>query len=214
MFTLFDYLPSRNAWKVRQIVHHLQRSHRTEIVSIFEGEGQRPDFLAINPTGAVPAIRLDDGACLPNRTRFSRSSPRIRRICRPIVSRARRSRSGCRSRGNYVEPAIGTLRHWIMTGKVARRPSELVESRRAASMKALGIPRSRARDARVRRGRCLYDRGHFAIRLREPRVRGGVAARGLRAHRRVDRARRIAARIPRRGPFPIRSTRTPSRELP
>jgi glutathione S-transferase len=41
--------------------------------------------------------------------------------------------------GNYVEPAIGTLRHWIMTGKVTRRPSELVESRRAASMKALGI---------------------------------------------------------------------------
>ena len=64
MITLFDYLPSRNAWKVRQILHHLQRPYRNEIVSIFEGEGQNPDFLAINPAGAVPAIRLDDGRVL------------------------------------------------------------------------------------------------------------------------------------------------------
>src|SRR5689334_21630026 len=64
MLTLFDYLPSQNAWKVRQLLHHLQAPYRTEHVSIFEGEGQRPEYLAINPTGAVPAIRLDDGRVL------------------------------------------------------------------------------------------------------------------------------------------------------
>jgi glutathione S-transferase len=58
MLTLFDYLPSQNAWKVRQLLNHLQRPHRTEYVGIFAGEGQRPGYLAINPTGAVPAIRL------------------------------------------------------------------------------------------------------------------------------------------------------------
>ncbi len=139
MFTLFDYLPSRNAWKVRQIVHHLQRSHRTEIVSIFEGEGQRPDFLAINPTGAVPAIRLDDGRVLAESNAIlaflAEDTPYL-----PADRFARAKVAQWLSfEGNYVEPAIGTLRHWIMTGKVARRPSELVESRRAASMKALGI---------------------------------------------------------------------------
>ena len=41
--------------------------------------------------------------------------------------------------GNYVEPSIGTLRHWIMTGKDARRPDALIESRRAGSLKALSI---------------------------------------------------------------------------
>src|SRR5262249_3916366 len=40
---------------------------------------------------------------------------------------------------NYVEPAIGTLRHWIMTGKDAHRAQELVASRRSASLKALRI---------------------------------------------------------------------------
>ncbi|HKE47260.1 MAG TPA: glutathione S-transferase N-terminal domain-containing protein, partial [Rhodanobacteraceae bacterium] len=64
MLTLFDYLPSQNAWKVRQLLNHLGMPYRTESISIFEGEGQRPEYLAINPTGAVPAIRLDDGRVL------------------------------------------------------------------------------------------------------------------------------------------------------
>jgi len=34
------------------------------IVSIFEGRGQDSDYLAVNPWGAVPAIRLDDGRVL------------------------------------------------------------------------------------------------------------------------------------------------------
>ena len=61
MLTLYDYLPSQNAYKVRLLLHHLERPYRTEIVSIFEGEGQREEFVAINPTGAVPAVRLEDG---------------------------------------------------------------------------------------------------------------------------------------------------------
>jgi glutathione S-transferase len=139
MLTLFDYLPSRNAWKVRQILNHLQRPHRTEIVSIFEGEGQRPDYLAINPTGAVPAIRIDDGRVLAESNAIlgflAEDTPYLPndRFVRAKVMQ------WLSFEGNYVEPAIGTLRHWLMTGKVAQRAVELVESRRAASMKALGI---------------------------------------------------------------------------
>ncbi len=139
MLTLFDYLPSQNAWKVRQLLHHLQRPYRTETVSIFEGEGQRPDFLAVNPTGAVPAIRLDDGrvlaesnailAFLAEGTRYLPDDAFLRAKVLQWLS----------FEGNYVEPAIGTLRHWVMTGKDARRPEVLIESRRVASMKALGI---------------------------------------------------------------------------
>jgi glutathione S-transferase len=39
MLTLFDYLPSQNGWKVRQLLHLLGLAYRTEIVSIFEGGG-------------------------------------------------------------------------------------------------------------------------------------------------------------------------------
>ena len=64
MLTLFDYLPSQNAWKVRVLLNHLGCPYRSVPVSIFEGEGRTDAFLRINPTGTVPAIRLDDGRVL------------------------------------------------------------------------------------------------------------------------------------------------------
>ena len=139
MLTLFDYLPSQNAWKVRQLLNHLGRPHKTEYVSIFEGEGQRPDYLAVNPTGAVPAIRLDNGHVLAESNAIlaflAEGTPYLPA---DVFGRAK-VLQWLSFEGNYVEPAIGTLRHWILTGKDARRPRELVESRRGASMKALGI---------------------------------------------------------------------------
>ena len=64
MLTLFDYLPSQNAWKVRQLLQHVDRPYRTVPISIFEGEGRSETYLRISPTGTVPAIRLDDGRVL------------------------------------------------------------------------------------------------------------------------------------------------------
>ncbi len=64
MLTLFDYLPSQNAWKVRLLLSHLDLSYSRRIVSIFEGEGQSAEYRSISPTGAVPAIRLDDGSVI------------------------------------------------------------------------------------------------------------------------------------------------------
>src|SRR5689334_18617492 len=37
MITLYDYLPSQNAYKVRLLLSHLQQPYRTRIISIFEG---------------------------------------------------------------------------------------------------------------------------------------------------------------------------------
>jgi glutathione S-transferase len=139
MLTLFDYLPSQNAWKVRQILKHVKRAYRTEYVSIFEGEGQRPEYLAINPSGAVPAIRLDDGRVLAESNAIlAFLADGTQYLPADVFDRAK-VLQGLSFEGNYVEPAIGTLRHWIMTGKIARRSRDLVESRRAASLKALGI---------------------------------------------------------------------------
>ena len=64
MITLYDYLPSQNAYKVRLLLSHLDIPYRTVPVGIFAGEGQTAEYRAINPTGAVPAIRLDDGRVL------------------------------------------------------------------------------------------------------------------------------------------------------
>ena len=139
MLTLFDYPPSQNAWKVRLLLNHLERAYRIEIVSIFEGAGRSDAYLAINPTGTVPAIRLDDGRTLAESNAIlaflAEGTPYL-----PSDAFGRAKVLQWLSfEGNYVEPAIGTLRYWILTGKDARRPRELVESRRGASMKALGI---------------------------------------------------------------------------
>jgi glutathione S-transferase len=138
MLTLFDYLPSQNAYKVRLLLHHLQRPYRTEIVSIFEGEGQRPEYLAVNPTGAVPAIRLDDGrvlaesnailAYLAHGTPYLPGDPFDNARVHQWLSFEQ----------DYVT-AIATLRHWTLTGKLARRPQALVERHRTAALKALEI---------------------------------------------------------------------------
>ena len=62
--TLYDYLPSQNAWKVRLLLNQLDIPYERVLVSIFEGEGRSEDFLRINPTGRVPALRLEDGRTL------------------------------------------------------------------------------------------------------------------------------------------------------
>ena len=139
MLTLFDYLPSQNAWKVRQLLNHLQRPYRTEVIGIFEGEGQRPAYLAINPTGAVPAIRLDDGRVLAESNAILAFLAEGTAYLPADAFDRAKVLQWLSFEGNYIEPAIGTLRHWIMTGKDARRPRELVESKRAASLKALRI---------------------------------------------------------------------------
>jgi glutathione S-transferase len=138
MLTLFDYLPSQNAYKVRLLLHHLQRPYRTEIVSIFEGEGQRPEYLAVNPAGAVPAIRLDDGRVLAESNAIlvylAHGTPYL-----PVdpFDNAR-VHQWLSFEQDYVT-AIATLRHWTLTGKLARRPEALVERHRTAALKALGI---------------------------------------------------------------------------
>lgn len=137
MPTLYDYLPSRNAWKIRQLLQHLGTPHRTNYVSIFEGEGRSPAFLVLNPTGKVPVWQLDDGralaesnailAYLADGTAYLPSEPFARAKVHQWLSFEQEN----------VESVIGSLRHWTMTGK--HRAPEVVEGKRAASLRSLGL---------------------------------------------------------------------------
>ena len=139
MLTLYDYLPSQNAWKVRLLLHHLDRPYRTEIVNIFEGAGQSEDHLAVSPAGTVPAIRLDDGrtlaesnailAYLADGTPYLPSDP---------FERAK-VQQWLHFEQERVESVIGSLRYWTLTGKLARRPPVLVEIKRTGALRTLDI---------------------------------------------------------------------------
>ena len=139
MLTLYDYLPSQNAWKVRQLLAHLDLPYRSEQIAIFDGAGQRPEFLRISPTGTVPVLQLDDGralaesnailAFLADGTRFLPNEPYARARVHQWLSFEQ----------ERVESTIGALRHWTLTGKIARRSPELVAMKRDAGQRALAI---------------------------------------------------------------------------
>jgi glutathione S-transferase len=137
MITLHDYLPSQNAWKVRLLLVHLDRPYRSEMVSIFAGEGQRPDFLALNPMGAAPVLQLEDGRAiwesnailtyLAEGTAYLPTDPFVRATVMQWL---------CFEAGE-INPTIATLRHWTLTGKLGRRTG--VEAKRDAGAKALRV---------------------------------------------------------------------------
>jgi len=139
MITLFDYLPSQNGWKVRQLLHHLKTPYRTKIVQIFAGEGQTPDYLAVNPWGAVPAIRLEDGRVLSESNAIlwylSAETPYRRK---DAFAQAK-VLQWLSFEADYVQSSMGSLRHWILTGKIPARPRSLIEDKRTTAIRALGI---------------------------------------------------------------------------
>ncbi|HUA80889.1 MAG TPA: glutathione S-transferase family protein [Dyella sp.] len=139
MLTLFDYAPSENAWKVRQLLHHLQRPYRTVKISIFEGEGRTEAYLRISPTGTVPAIQLDDGRALAESNAIlfflATDTPYL-----PSDAFGRaKVQQWLSFEQERVESVIGSLRYWTLTGKLERRASALVETKRAAGERTLQI---------------------------------------------------------------------------
>jgi len=139
MLTLFDYLPSQNAWKVRLLLNHLGRPYRSVPVSIFEGEGKTAAFRRISPTGTVPAIQLDDGRTLAESnailTYLAEGTPYL-----PADPFERaKVQQWLHFEQERVESVIGSLRYWTMTGKLARRSPEMIKTKRHAAMRSLGI---------------------------------------------------------------------------
>jgi glutathione S-transferase len=139
MITLYDYLPSQNAWKVRQLLHHLEIPYRTEIISIYEGQGQRDAFRAVNPWGAVPAIRLDDGRVLSesNAILWYLSGGTRYRDAEPFAEA--KLLQWLSFEADYVQTSVGSLRYWTLTGKLRARTPELVADKRETAERALAI---------------------------------------------------------------------------
>lgn len=139
MITLHDYRPSQNGYKVRLLLSHLGRSYHERPVAIFAGEGQRPEFLAKNPTGAVPVLELEDGRVLPESNAIlgflAEGSPYLPD---DAWQRAQVHR-WMYFEEDFIQNGLASLRHWTLTGKLARRSAEAVEGKRAASLKALRI---------------------------------------------------------------------------
>ena len=162
MITLYDYLPSQNAWKVRLLLNHLGQPYTQKFVSIFEGEGQLPDYLAINPSGAVPAIQENDG-----RTIAESNAILLYLACdTEYLPSAALERSQVTQwlffESDYVQSSIATLRHWLLTGKDKDRSDDVLTSKLDASMKVLSILDRRLGDHKYLAG-CDYTIADMSV---------------------------------------------------
>ncbi|WP_296739405.1 glutathione S-transferase family protein [Mesorhizobium sp.] len=136
MLTLYDYLPSQNAWKVRVLLGLLGISYETKPVSIFEGESHTDAFLKLNPAGAVPVLAVENGQAIAESNAIL--------ICvaegTPYLPADRLARAKVMQwlffEQYYVEPVIGSLRFWTLTGRLERNRA-LVAGKHEAGVRTL-----------------------------------------------------------------------------
>lgn len=141
MITLYDYLPSQNGYKIRQLLKHLDIPYRQVEVSIFEGEARTSAFLKKNPFGAVPVLELEDGRCL------SESSAILMYLADgtpyfpdELFIRAKIAQ-WMSFEADYIQSTIGSLRYWALTGQEKRVEIEGAGRREAATRALDGLER-------------------------------------------------------------------------
>ena len=146
MLTLHEYTPSQNAWKVRVLLGLLGIPYRSQPVAIFGGESRSPEFLGKNPVGAIPVLELEDGRAIAESNAILCWLAEGTRFMPAADSRAPNSPDGRYARAKvmqwlffeqyYVEPVIGSLRFWTLTGRLEVNAA-LVPGKRDAAIRAL-----------------------------------------------------------------------------
>lgn len=136
MLTLYDYLPSQNGWKARVLLGLLDISYKSQPISIFEGESRTEAFFDLNPVGAVPALQLDDGRAIAESNAIlvylaegTQYLPDDRYLRAKVMQ-------WLFFEQYHVEPTIGSLRFWTLTGRLERNQS-MVAGKREAIVRAL-----------------------------------------------------------------------------
>jgi glutathione S-transferase len=142
MLTLHEYTPSQNAWKVRVLLGLLGIDYRSKPVAIFSGESRTPEFQTLNPAGSTPALTLDDGRAIAESNAILCYLSEGTRYMPPANSPdGRFARAKVMQwlffEQYYVEPVIGSLRFWTLTGRLEIN-KDLVPGKRDAAMRALG----------------------------------------------------------------------------
>lgn len=165
MITLFNYPASRNGWKVRQLLQLLSTPFETVTVDIFHDGDERAAYRRdINPTGKVPAIRLQDGRPLAESNAILAYLAEGSAYLPTDAFERAKVLQWMSFEQEQVESTIGTLRYWRHADQLSRRSLELVEEKRGAARGALGIlDREFARQEFITGDRyCIADIAMFA----------------------------------------------------
>ena len=139
MITLYDYLPSQNAWKVRLLLNQLKHPYTQKFIRIFEGEGHSAEYREINPTGAVPAIALADGSVLAESNAILVYLAQDTPYYPNDAFQQAKVQQWLFFESDYIQSTVATLRHWVMTGKDKNRSAELLKAKHDGSVNTLAV---------------------------------------------------------------------------
>ena len=124
-YTLYDYLPSGNGYKVRLVLKQLGLSYRIVLLDITQGATRTPQFLEKNPNGRIPLLEI------PGQGSLAESHAIISYLAEgsPLVPADRLERARvwhwlCFEQYN-LEPNVATVRFWLHS--LHKTPEELGE---------------------------------------------------------------------------------------
>lgn len=139
MITLYDFRPSQNAWKVRQLLWHLGLPYQSESVSTFEHGIPKRARSPGDHWGPVPAVRLEDGRVLSesNTILWYLSGNTAYRPEDPFTQA--KVFQWLAFEADYIQTTVGSLHFWALSGTLAAHPNGLIEDKRATANRALGI---------------------------------------------------------------------------
>ena len=163
MLKLYDYLPSQNGYKIRMLLELLKRPYESVPIEIFQGESREATFLEKNPAGAIPALEVEPGryiaesnailCFLAEGSSYLPADPFLHeKVLQWLFFEQ-----------YYVEPNIGTLRFWTLTGRLGVN-SALVAGKRAGGERALAALERQLNESRFLVGDActIADLGLFA----------------------------------------------------
>jgi len=143
MYTLYDYLPSGNGYKVRLLLTQLDIPFQLVELDIVKGETRTPEFLQKNPDGRIPVLELEPGVYL------SQSNAILVYLSQdtPLLPSDRLAHARVMEWLFFEqyshEPNIATSRFWIHTLNLAEERKEQLAQKHTAGIAALKVMEQR-----------------------------------------------------------------------
>ena len=140
VFTLYDYLPSGNGYKVRLTAKRLAIPYRLVQMDITRGATRAPEFLAKNPNGRIPLLEVPgSGFLAESHAIIGFLAHGSDLIPEDPWQRAQLWQWLCFEQYN-LEPNIGTARFWLHSlHKTAAELGERLTEKLAKGHEALAV---------------------------------------------------------------------------
>lgn len=139
-YTLYDYLPSGNGYKVRLTAKYLNIPYRLVELDITQGATRTAEFLAKNPNGRIPLLEVQDrGFLWESHAIISFLAEGSELMPADPWARANLWRWLCFEQYN-LEPNVATIRFWVkILKKTAAELGERLTEKFAKGYEALGV---------------------------------------------------------------------------